>query len=284
MVLVMHLPRTQGRAPRLDVLPTTASTNTDLVQTADERMHGSVVATLDQTAGRGRLGRVWTAPPRRCLAASVLLRPVMADGAPLPLERFGWFPLLAGACLAETIVEVLDAPDVDVAVKWPNDVQVRGRKISGVLAELVPSSGAVVIGTGVNLTLRSDELPVPTATSLVLEGASGGAADLADRLLAAYLERLLDWSGRFARSGGDADASGARDYVLRYCSTIGLDVRIVRSGLDDLHARAVGLDAAGRLEIRLPDGRMEALAAGDVTHLRPGTVGGQPPAETRALP
>lgn len=269
MVLGMHLPRTRDRAPSLDLLPTTASTNTDLVQAAHERTHGSVVATFDQTAGRGRLGRVWTAPPGRCLAASVLLRPVTADGAPLPIDRFGWFPLLAGACLAEAVEGVLGAPEAEVRVKWPNDVQVRGLKVSGVLAELVPSSGAVVIGAGVNLTLRSDELPVPTATSLVLEGARGGAADLADLVLDGYLELLLDWSGRFARAEGDADASGARDHVLRYCSTIGLDVRIVRSGLDDLHARAVGLDADGRLEVRLPDGRMEALAAGDVTHLRP---------------
>lgn len=268
----MDLPRSRARASDLELLTTAGSTNTELVRAAGERMHGAVIATLDQTAGRGRLGRVWTAPPGACLAASVLLRPVAVDGTALPLERFGWFPLLAGACLAEAIAAVLGASagaEGPVAVKWPNDVQVGGRKIAGLLAELVPGSGAVVVGSGVNLTLDEAQLPVPTATSLRIEGADGDAAPLADAVLEGYLARLIDWTARYADAGGDAERSGLRDLVLSRCSTIGRPVRVLRAGHDDLEATAVGIDADGRLLIAVEDGRVEALAAGDVTHLRP---------------
>ncbi|MET0201424.1 MAG: biotin--[acetyl-CoA-carboxylase] ligase [Gaiellaceae bacterium] len=267
----MDLPLARARASSLELLPSVGSTNTELVRVAGERMHGAVVATFDQRAGRGRLGRVWTAPPGACLAASVMLRPVSSAGTALPLDRFGWFPLLAGACLAEAIADVLGASagrDQRVAVKWPNDVQVGRRKISGVLAELVAASGAVVVGTGVNLTLAVDQLPVPTATSLALEGADGDASALADRVLAGYLDLLLGWTARFTEAG-DAERSGLRDFVIERCSTPGLPVRIVRAGRDDVEATAIDLDHVGRLVVRLPDGSVEALAAGDVTHLRP---------------
>lgn len=267
----MDLPLARARASSFELLPSVGSTNTELVRDAGERMHGAVVATFDQTAGRGRLGRIWTAPPGACLAASVLLRPVSSAGTALPLDRFGWFPLLAGACLAEAIADVLGASagcDQRVAVKWPNDVQVGGRKISGVLAELMAPSGAVVVGAGVNLTLAEDQLPVPTATSLALEGADGDARALADRVLASSLELLLGWTARFAEAG-DAERSGLRAFVIERCSTPGLPVRIVRAGRDDVEATAIDLDHDGRLVVRLLDGSVEALAAGDVTHLRP---------------
>lgn len=268
----MDLPLARAHVSSLELLPSVGSTNTELVKAADERMHGAVVATLEQTAGRGRLGRVWTAPPGACLAASVLLRPVSSAGKALPLDRFGWFPLLAGACLAEAIADVLGASagrDERIAVKWPNDVQVGGRKISGVLAELAAASGAVVVGSGVNLTLAEHQLPVPTATSLAIEGAGGDALELADRVLAGYLTRLLDWTARYAQVAGDAERSGVRAFVLEHCSTVGRPVRVVRAGRDDLEADAVDIDSDGRLVIRTADGPLEALAAGDVTHLRP---------------
>lgn len=251
-------------AAQLISLDAVGSTNTELVARAPGLEHGVVVVTLDQTAGRGRLDRTWVAPAGRCLAASVLLRPG------LPVGRYGWFPLLAGLCLAEAIAELLGehAGSAErVAVKWPNDVQVGGRKVSGVLAELVPEG--VVVGTGVNLTLEAEELPTAVATSLRLEGVEGEAARLADVLLADYLGRLLDATAALAEAGGDAQRSGLLDRVRAVSSTPGRRVRIVRAGRADADALAVDIDTDGCLVVRHDDGSLESLAAGDVTHLRP---------------
>lgn len=257
-------PLASAVASHLDSLASVGSTNSELVGRAAGLAQGSVVVTLDQTAGRGRLDRAWVAPAGRCLAASVLLRPG------LPIERYGWFPLLAGLCLAEAIADLLGervGSAERVAVKWPNDVEVGGRKISGVLAELVPDG--VVVGTGVNLTLEVGELPTVVATSLRLEGAAGEAAPLADSLLAGYLRRLLDASAALAEAGGDAARSGLIERVRAASSTPGRRVRIVRAGRADAQALAVDIDADGRLVVRYDDGSVEALSAGDVTHLRP---------------
>jgi len=257
-------PLASAVAARLDALDAVGSTNTELVRLAAEREHGAVVVTLDQTAGRGRLGRSWVAPAGRCLAASVLLRP------DLPIERFGWFPLLGGLCLAESIAALLGTTagaQERVAVKWPNDVHVGGRKISGVLAELVP--GGVVLGTGVNLTLDAETLPTPTSTSLRLEGADGEAQQLADAVLADSLRRLLAATAALVEAGGDPERSGLLGRVRAVSSTPGRRVRIVRAGRADAEALAVDLDADGRLVVRHDDGSLESLAAADVTHLRP---------------
>jgi BirA family biotin operon repressor/biotin-[acetyl-CoA-carboxylase] ligase len=131
-----------------------------------------------------------------------------------------------------------------VGVKWPNDVQVDGRKVCGILSELVPPSAsspglAVVIGAGLNVTMSEQQLPVPTATSLVLAGAD--PADLFDRVRAAVIER---------------------------CTTIGREVRVELPGGAELLGRATGIDAMGRLEVRGADGQVRAVAAGDIIHLR----------------
>ena len=100
-----------------------------------------------QTAGRGRLGRTWTAPPGTGIAMSVLLRPEA------PLERWTWLPLLAGLAVSDGIRQETDLP---ADLKWPNDVLLLGRKVCGVLAERVetPAGPAVVIGMGINVHLE----------------------------------------------------------------------------------------------------------------------------------
>jgi BirA family biotin operon repressor/biotin-[acetyl-CoA-carboxylase] ligase len=260
----VDLPRTSAIVPTLRVLEEADSTNDVLARLAAEgsEPNGSTVLTLNQTAGRGRLGRVWTAPPGTMLAASVLLRqPTDARLAP---EYFGWLPLLAGAAMASAI----DAIVGRTGLKWPNDVQVDGLKICGILAELLPS-GAVIVGTGVNLSLTADQLPVPTATSLVLAGASGTPGELADRVLSGYLAGLLELVDRFVASGGDAMSSGVHREVSEWCRTLGRQVRVELPGGSDRFGVAVGIDASGCLEVR--DERTDAVvavAAGDVTHLR----------------
>ncbi len=278
-------------AGRLVVLPRVDSTNDAMARAVAAASGGpdrraepdfSVIATTDQTAGRGRLGRSWSAPPGTSLAVSVLLRPVSPGGAPLPLECFGWLPLIAGLAMSRAVASLLEAshrgPSGDgpprVGLKWPNDVQVGGSKIAGLLAELVPRENAVVIGAGLNLTMTADQLPVPTATSLALCGvdpaAHGpGPDDLADAALSRYLVQLRELSAAFAAAGGDAEASGIRTALRQACTTLGGRVRVQLPGGTDLIGTAIDLDADGRLVVRHgSDGAVSAVAAGDVTHLR----------------
>lgn len=258
----MDLPLSRAIAPHLDLLPETGSTNAELVARASrsDQPDFSVVATTNQTAGRGRLGRSWVAPPGRTVAVSVLVKPGLIDP-----ERLGWLPLLAGLAMTRAVASLVDGHEV--TLKWPNDVQVDGLKISGLLAELVPSAGGVVIGAGLNLTMTADELPTPTATSLSLVGADPN--DLLDRALAAYLGELRGLYESFAAAGLDAGSSGLRSAVVARCNTIGRSVRVELPDGAQLFGTAVDVDDLGRLVVRaLDDARLVTIAAGDVTHLR----------------
>lgn len=247
------------------MLESAGSTNdvlAELVRSGDEPSL-STVLTLNQTSGRGRLGRVWTAPPNKTLAASVLVRPPAGSRA----FPFGWIPLLAGAAMSSAVDALIGAGRT--GLKWPNDVQVDGLKICGVLTELVPAGNAVIVGTGVNLTLTSAELPVPTATSLALAGVQGTGDELVDLVLGRYLADLAELVDRLVEAGGDAMASGAHRVVSEWCRTLGRDVRVSLPGGNDLFGVATGIDDTGRLLVRSrPQLRTTAVAAGDVTHLR----------------
>lgn len=262
----MDFPLSRALAPELVVRESSPSTNTELVALARDGQLPpfSTLVTLDQTAGRGRLGRSWQAPAGTALACSVYVQPQTDGGAALPLDRFGWFAFVAGVAMTETIRALL--PAASVGFKWPNDVQVgpTARKVSGILAELVPERSGLVIGAGVNVGMTEDELPVETATSLAIEGS---AAD-PDAVLAGYLERLRGHAEAFASAGGDADAIGLRARARALCSTLGRDVRVELPDGSQLVGTAIDLDADGRLEVRVSDGSTVAVAAGDVTHLR----------------
>ena len=151
-----------------------------------------------------------------------------------------------------------------VGFKWPNDVQVDGKKVCGILAEVVP--GGVVIGAGINVTMTADQLPVPSATSLVLAGAE--PSELFDRLLARYLRSLAGIVLSLWATGGDAEASGLRAAAGERCATLGREVRAELPGGAELTGTAIGIDLLGRLEIRTRSGRVEPVAAGDIIHLR----------------
>ena len=263
----VELARTVQQTPRLRILDSAGSTN-DVLAALDRDAAEptlSTVVTLDQTAGRGRLGRVWTAPKDKTLAASVLIRPSAVGGsADFP---FGWLPLLAGAAMCVSIDALIGGGRT--GLKWPNDVQVDGLKVCGVLAELLPDGRSVIIGTGVNLTLTAEELPVPTATSLALAGVAEVGEDLVDLVLSRYLATLSELVDRLSAAHGDESASGVHRVVSEWCRTLGRDVRVSLPGGDDLFGVATGIDSTGRLLVRVQrDSAITAVAAGDVTHLR----------------
>ena len=268
----MHLPLSRAVAGQLDVLSSIGSTNTELVARASRGAlpHLSVLVTTNQTAGRGRMGRVWVAPPGRTLAVSVLLQT-----GTVPTERLGWLPLLAGLAMARAVAPRLGDHDVsvhDVSIKWPNDVHVDGLKISGTLTELVPGVG-VVIGAGLNLTMAASELPTETSTSLALNGwgTAGSAADdaMVDAALSAYIVELSSLYSGLAAAGFDSLASGLRAAVVSACGTIGRSVRVDLPGGEKWFGTATGIDDSGRLVVAGSSFEgSRSVAAGDVTHLR----------------
>jgi BirA family biotin operon repressor/biotin-[acetyl-CoA-carboxylase] ligase len=250
----------------LDYRPRTGSTNADVAAAARSgATEGYVVVADEQTAGRGRMERVWQSPPRAGIAASVLLRPGVAVAArgwsPVPASGYGLLPLLAGVALVEAVRRL---SDLDAVLKWPNDLVIDGRKCAGILAETVPDGGsggpAAVIGIGLNVTLREPELPRPDATSLQL---AGSACVDRDPLLRAVLRGLADWYARWRDAGGDPVASGLMDAYRFHCATIGATVRVELPGGGELMDVATGVDDDGALVV---DG--QRVAAGDVVHVR----------------
>jgi len=234
----------------------TASTNADAATAAREGVpEGLVVVAERQTAGRGRLDRRWESPARAGLAVSVLLRPEK-----VPAHRYGWLPLLAGVALTGAIRGIAE---LDAVLKWPNDLLVDGRKCGGILAEAVHD--AVILGIGLNVTLRSDELPGPDATSLALEGA--GSTDR-DPLLRALLRALAQWYERWRDAEGDPDTSGLRAAYLDDCATLGQQVRVALPDGADLVGMATEIDDDGRLVVQPEGAPAQAVASGDVVYVR----------------
>jgi BirA family biotin operon repressor/biotin-[acetyl-CoA-carboxylase] ligase len=240
----------------IEVVAETASTNADVADRARAgAAEGLVIVAEHQTAGRGRMGRSWEAPPRSALLFSLLLRPATIEPARLP-----WLGLLTPLAVAEAVRSL----EVEAEVKWPNDVLVEDRKLAGILLERIDTADgpAAVVGIGLNVTLRADERPHEAATSLGLEQAS-----TTDRVT--VLAAVLRSFERHYRAWLEqADGTGA---VLaayeKISATLGREVRAELPGGTTVTGTATAIDQDGRLVVDGPAGRT-ALAAGDVVHLR----------------
>ena len=235
-------------------MDSTGSTNADLLRwvTVDPSAWPdmSVLTAEYQTAARGRLDRHWEAPPLSSVSVSVVLRPANAEGRPLPTQSYSWLSLIGALALRETLLETAGLP---AELKWPNDVLVRGKKIAGILAQLGPmvdgSVPPVILGTGLNVTLRQEELPVPTATSVVLE-----APRTADRteLLKSYLSHFAVLYRSFCNADGDPAAGLAGGPSLHkrieaVMTTLGKQVRAQLPGDHEIIGHASRLDEYGSL-------------------------------------
>lgn len=268
--------------PQLTVVDTTGSTNADLLRgvTVDPKAWPdlAVLTAEHQTAARGRLDRSWEAPARSSVLVSVVLRPVNADGRPLPTQTYSWLSLLAALALRDAL---LDTAGIPAELKWPNDVLVRGRKVAGILAQLGPmgdgSVPPVILGTGLNVTLTDSELPVPTATSVQLEGA--GTVDRTV-LLKSYLSRFCTLYRSFCNADGDPTAGLAggpslHKRVEAVMVTLGKQVRAQLPGDHEIIGHATRLDDAGALLVVDAASHEHVVTAGDVVHLRAWTPPGQ---------
>jgi BirA family transcriptional regulator, biotin operon repressor / biotin---[acetyl-CoA-carboxylase] ligase len=242
----------------LVVLDETGSTNAQAAErAADPTANGVVVVAEHQTAGRGRLDRTWEAPPRSAVTMSALVRP---SGVPAAL--WPWLPLVAGLAVAASLRRVAD---VAATLKWPNDVMVGDRKLGGILVERIDVPGAApaaVIGIGLNVSQRPEEIAAPGATSLLIEGAS-----TLDRsvLLKAILRGLGGLLERWESAEGGV--AGLHEAYVEASSTLGRAVRVTLPGGETVDGEAVAVDDVGRLVVRTTSGE-RSLGAGDVLHVR----------------
>ncbi|MDE2029268.1 MAG: biotin--[acetyl-CoA-carboxylase] ligase [Alphaproteobacteria bacterium] len=230
---------------RFDIkqLEQTASTNDDARQAAENGAPaGTVIWALRQSAGRGRQGRVWESPEGN-LYCSIVLRPAIERGA------WGLYSFVAALAIADTMRGFL--PSAPIELKWPNDVLVGGKKISGLLLEA--GENFLIVGIGLNIR-HSPENPLYPATSLAAEGAGMLQAEVVlDELLAA----LGRWAERLEKQG----FAPIRDAWLAHARKGALRVRLPDA---EIQGEFAGLDEQGRLQLRLADRTICVIASGDV--------------------
>jgi BirA family biotin operon repressor/biotin-[acetyl-CoA-carboxylase] ligase len=262
-----------GRPPAwraVEVVASVGSTNAEVAARAlAGEPEGLVLVADHQSAGRGRLGRSWVSPPGAGLAVSVLLRPG-ESGAGVPVSRWSWIGLLAGVAAVRALRRTCGLP---ASLKWPNDVLVPvapggpAGKVAGILAEVVAGTAgpqAVVLGVGINVSQRADELTTGQATSLRL---AGSATTDRDTVLRALLRALSDAYRGWTAAAGDP-RSGVGAAYREACVTVGSQVRVeLPTGV--VEGIADGIDDDGHL-LLWSDGAVRTLTAGDVVHVRPG--------------
>jgi BirA family biotin operon repressor/biotin-[acetyl-CoA-carboxylase] ligase len=256
----------------------TGSTNVDAMELGRQgEAEGVVVVADHQTAGRGRRGRTWEAPPGASLMGTVLLRPpATVSGA----------TTMAVAVAAAEAVEALTG--VRVGLKWPNDLVWPGdgtgadRKLAGILAEVDWPAGShiaggwsapgpadrlvVVVGIGLNVAW-DDAMPEHLAATAVALDELTAPAPPPDRedLLVAFLVALDRTYGRLV--AGPSGPAAVRSAWRARSATIGRRVR-VDLGSDDVEGTAVDVTDEGHLVVEALDGMRRVLAVGDVVHLR----------------
>jgi BirA family biotin operon repressor/biotin-[acetyl-CoA-carboxylase] ligase len=232
---------------RVSVVELTGSTQHDLLQLVESKnaLDGQVIVTEYQSNGRGRLDRTFEAPARSALLFSFYIKPRRQR------SEWGFIPLIAGLSLARAI-STLDS-EINVSLKWPNDCMINEKKCAGIIAQTSPEG--VIIGIGLNVSMTADELPVPTATSLVIESSKIFDRNLLlSNILNTFAELFEAWD----------EGSELLEEYASASSTIGKKVRIELPGGENLEETVARVSHTG--ELVLADGRH--VSAGDVIHLR----------------
>lgn len=234
------------------------STNAEAFRLASEGAgHGEIVVTDQQTAGRGRRGRVWVSPPGLNLYFSAILRPE------LPPQRAPELTLVAAVALAETLQQA----GVEARIKWPNDIHIDGRKVAGILTELSAEPERVhfvVLGVGVNLNARPDDFPQDVQSLATSLAEARGERVPRAAFAAALWTRLEEWLDLHAEEGFGI----VRRRWKELSSTLGQEV-LVRTDRQELRGVAEDVDDSGALLVRTAEDRLERVLAGDVEQLRP---------------
>ncbi len=229
---------------RVNMVEVTTSTQSDLVKLVrSAKAHAGDVLTADyQSSGRGRLSRSFDAPAGTALLFSFYITPVRSR------QDWGWISLIAGASVAQVLSHL------NAEVKWPNDILIKNKKISGIIAEAIEEG--IVIGIGINVGMKESELPVPSATSLLIQGAIEKERNqILIEFLNTFYINFTTW---------DRGSDEMRAIYRGLSATIGRPVRIEYPNGHFEVGTAVAISNAG--ELVLDAGTH--VQAGDITHLR----------------
>ena len=232
---------------RVSVVELTGSTQNDLLHLVESMSvsSGQVIVTEYQSSGRGRLDRTFEAPAMSALLFSFYIEPLR------PRTEWGFIPLIAGLSLFRAITK-LDS-EISASLKWPNDFIIKERKCAGIIAQ--STNKGIVIGIGLNVSMTSEELPVPSATSLAIEGSKISDRNLLlCQILNTFVEDFEAWE----------EGSDLCNEYISVSSTVGKKVRIELPGGENLEANAAHISKNG--ELILDSGKH--VSAGDVIHLR----------------
>lgn len=251
--------KTKTIGKQILLLPEAASTNTLAMEmAAKDASEGTVVIAETQTAGKGRLGRKWISPKGN-LYFSVILRPN------IPIQAAPLITLVGAVAVVSAIRTICQLP---AAIKWPNDVLLRDRKVAGLLTEMSAEPDRVrhiALGIGVNVNMDQTNLPANIAPLATTLGIEGGQEYNRNILLQQILRELDNRYELFPANSGEI----LKEWEA-YNMTIGNRVAI-GGPAETLEGLAQGVDGEGRLIIRLGDGALRTVAAGDVTILKKGT-------------
>jgi BirA family biotin operon repressor/biotin-[acetyl-CoA-carboxylase] ligase len=246
----VYLEQTASVVNELIALDSVDSTNLELAR----RLAGgplenfSLVVASEQTAGMGRLGRAWVSEPGTSLSASLYLKSSHT-------AQLGWATLIAATAIRAAIADLVDA---QVLVKWPNDVLVNDKKISGILAQIQPD-GSLILGFGINLKAQAGAPDTATALDLL-----GVEADFDTVLHAVVRNFRIRWA--IFEADPQTAITKARGELVQYSATLGKSVRAELPGGGEVLGIAKDIDREGRLVIETPE--PVVVSAADVWHLR----------------
>ena len=221
------------------------ATSTQELLRASNPTHGDVLATEYQSAGRGRLDRTFEADESTALLFSLFIEPQA------PHERWSFIPLLAGLSVVQVLNRMFETNNV--FTKWPNDILINEKKVSGMISEVC--GNGIIVGIGINVTMTNDQLPVASASSIFLElGLSLNRNELLPEILRHFAHNLADWEA-------------GRDFIAEYessSSTINREVKAIAPDGSETIGTALGVDQSGAL---LLSGQ-QTIRVGDLLHLR----------------
>ncbi|MEA2992159.1 MAG: BirA family transcriptional regulator [Alphaproteobacteria bacterium] len=240
-------PTTAARGIKLIAHDTVGSTNSEALALARAGERGPLwVTAARQTAGRGRRGNTWISEPGNLYASLLLTNPLSSP-------RVSELPFVVALAVHDAVLDMAPTLNSRVAVKWPNDLLVDSAKFAGILIET--EDAAAVLGIGINCVHHPAGTSYP-ATDLAAAGVMVSPEQLFLRLSKTMFDRLDQWQG------GAGFGSIRADWLTRAIG-VGTDIR-VRLPHRELAGHFQALDESGRLVLRLPDGSVEAVSAGEV--------------------
>jgi BirA family transcriptional regulator, biotin operon repressor / biotin---[acetyl-CoA-carboxylase] ligase len=246
----VSLTKTAGVVNDLIALESVDSTNLELARRLAQGSlpNFSLVVASEQTAGMGRLGRSWVSEPGSSISASLYLKSSHT-------AELSWATLIAATAIRSAIAELVTD---EVLVKWPNDVLVNDKKISGILAQIQPD-GSLILGFGINLKAQSGAPETATALDLL-----GVEADFDSVLHAVVRNFRIRWA--IFKQDPQVAITKARGELVQHSATLGRSVRAELPGGGEVYGIAHDIDREGRLVIHTPE--PVVVSAADVWHLR----------------